>query len=85
MFCKKFSISLYMDTSHLSRITPWEDATAFRVTGILLFLMTTLDFLSAAFFLNWTCFGRGFAHDEQFPCDVRYLENLKDMSHLACL
>ena len=52
MFCKKFSISLYMDTSHLSRIAPCEDATAFGVTGMLLALITTLDFLSGAFFFD---------------------------------
>ena len=52
MFCKKFSISLYMDTSHRSRIAPCEDATAFGVTGMLLALITTLDFLSGAFFFD---------------------------------
>ena len=41
-----------VDTSHRSRIAPWEDATASGVTGIIFALMTTLDFLSTAFFRN---------------------------------
>ena len=48
IFYKKFSISLYMDSSHRSLIAPWEDATDFGVTGMLLALITTLDFLSLA-------------------------------------
>ena len=46
------SQSLYVDTSHLSRIAPCEDATAFGVTGMLLALITTLDFLSGVFFFD---------------------------------
>ena len=52
MLCKKFSKSLYMDASHLARIAPCEDATAFGVTGMLLVLITTLDFLSGVFFFD---------------------------------
>ena len=36
-------------------------------------------------FSTWTFLDQGFVHDEQLPCDVRCLGNLKDMSHLVCL
>ena len=52
MFCEKFSLSLYMGTSYRSRIAPCEDATAFGVTGMLLALITTLDFLSGVYFFD---------------------------------
>ena len=71
-----------MDTSHLSRISPWEDATAFGVTGILLVLIVKLDFLSDAFFFCLDV-GQESVHDELLLLDGRCLENQKDKSQVT--